>query len=183
MTAFQSDVDAALAYFKECILHPYQTKERYHREYGVWGGDSASDADWIVFAALLTGDRPGRRSSLAELSHHHVRSHRLGYGPIYTCVQEAVEEEFEEFKERFHLVFAYADNLSRVELRRFTGSQWVEFVEEFGGISFFAFSGYTDPEIFIPPKWLSENARLLLVLDAGKITHLSPELTSPIVES
>ena len=183
MRESQSDVDAALAYFQECILRPHQAKERYYREFGVWGESTASNTDWIVFAALLTGDRPGSRSSLAELSHHHVRSHRLGYGPIYTIVQEAVEEEFEEFKERFHLVFAYADNLSRVELRRFTGTQWVDFVEEFGGISFFAFSGYTDPEIFIPPKWLSENSRLLLVLDAGKITHLSPELVSRTVET
>ena len=85
--------------------------------------------------------------------------------------------EFEEFKKRFHLVFSYADNLSRVELRRFTGSQWVEYVEEFGGIEFFAFSGFTDPEIDFGPAWLHENADLMLVLDAGSVTYLNPALT------
>ncbi len=144
----------------------------------MWGADTVSYADWIVFAALLTGDRPGGGSDLAELANHHVRSHRFGSAPVYAFVQEAVETEFEAFKQHFHLVFSYADNLSRVELRRFTGSQWVEYVEEFGGIEFFAFSGFTDPEIVIRPAWLFENADLMLVLDAGSLSYLNPALMS-----
>lgn len=166
----------ALDFFRDCMLRPFQAKSRYYRESAMWGATTASEADWIVFAALLTGDRPGGESHLAELSDHHVRSHRFGAGPIYCIVQEAVEDEFEAFKLRTHLVFSYADNLSRVEMRRFTGQQWVEYVEEFGGIAFFAFSGFTDPEIDIRPAWLYENAELMLVLDAGSVTYRNPAL-------
>ena len=157
---------------------PFQAKNRYYRECWASGAATASKADWIVFAALLTGDRPGASSILAELSHHHVRSHPFGSSPVYTIVQEAAEVEFEAFKECRHLVFSYADNLSRVELRRFTGAQWVEHVEEFGGITFFASSRFTDPEIDIPPSWLHEHAELMLVLDSGSVTYINPSLTS-----
>lgn len=172
------NVDEAIAFFNECILQPHQAKERHYRESGVWGAGSASDADWVAFAALLTGDRPGGDSDLPELSRHHVRNHRFGSGPLYTFVQEAVEDEFEAFKERYHLAFSYADNLSHVELRRFTGAQWVEYVEQYGGITFFAFSGFTDPEIDIRPSWLYEHAELMLVLDSGRLSYLNPSLTS-----
>lgn len=174
MTHSRPDVDAAMSFFQDCILRPYQTKERHYRDCGMVGVSSTSCSDWIVFAALLTGDRQGSSSDLSELSRHHIRSHGFGYGPVYTLVQEAVEVEFEAFKQVDHLVFSYARDLSRVELRRFAGAQWVEYVEEFGGIKFFALSRFTDPEISIRPSWLFENAELLLVLDAGTITYLNP---------
>lgn len=172
------NASAAVAYFNECILRPHRAKERYYRECGLWSVGSASEVDWIVFAALLTGDRPGGVSDLPELSRHHVRSHRFGSRPLYTIVQEAVEVEFEAFKECHHLVFSYADNLSRVELRRFAGAQWVEYVEGFGGITFFASSRFTDPEIDIPPSWLHDHSDLMLVLDSGSVTYVDPSLAS-----
>lgn len=174
----QRNVDAAMSFFRECILQPYQSKARRYQECGLWGTDTASRSDWIVFAALLTGDRPGGTSWLPELSRHHVRNHPFGSGPTYTIVQEAVEEDFDAFKARFHLSISYATDLSRVEVRRFTGSQWVDYVEEFGGIQFFAFSRFTDPEIDIRPAWLFEHAELVLVLDGGSITYLNSALTA-----
>ena len=172
-----ADVDAAVSFFRDCMLTPYRLKSAPYRACGISESETTSQADWIVFAALLTGDRRGSESDLSELTRHHVRSHRLGSGPTYTMVQEAVDVEFGALATRSHLVFSYADNLSRVELRRFTGAQWAQYVEELGGISFFALSRFTDPEVTISPVWLHKSSELMLILDAGEVTYLNPLLS------
>ncbi len=165
---------AAARFFREHMLQPCKEKSVRYQQYGFEGNALPSDRDWIVLAALVTGDRPAGSDSLSELERHHVRSHRFGTGPTYTVVQEYARVEFDALKSRSHLAVSYATDLSSVEIRRFKGEQWLEYVQEFGGFEFFAFSRFTDPEITIDPGWMLEHSQLLLTLDAGRIVCLNP---------
>ena len=169
-------LEAALDFFTTHMLGPHKGKERAYRKAGISGARTTADADWRAFAALLTGDIGRSSSSLSELPHHHVRAAPLGGSVTYMFVQEAVEDEFEAFKARYHLVFEYECGLSRVEVRRFTGAQWVEYAEQRGGIEFFAFSRFTDPEIDFSSDWMKKNADLMLTLEDGAVSYFDPLL-------
>ena len=171
------DVKAAVSFFRECIFDPCRTKAEHYRQAGFGTRAYPAEWDWVVLAALFTDDRPAGGHSISELSGHHVRSHFFGSGPTYTIVQEYVEDEFEAFQTRAHLALSYSPDLSRVEMRRITGEQWLECVQEIGGISFFAFSRFTDPEVEIPASWMFDHSELLVVLDSGRVSYLSRSLT------
>lgn len=171
-----ASVENALSFFRECILEPCQAKAKHYRQSGFGEGAYPAEWDWVVLAALLTGDRPAGGHSISQLIRHHVRSHVFGSGPSYTIVQEYVEVEFEAFQARPHLVWSFSPDLSRVEMRRFTGEEWIECVQELGGIEFFAFSRFTDPEVTIDSSWMFERSELMLVLDGGRLSYLSPVL-------
>lgn len=169
-------LETALDFFTAHILGPHRSKARAYRKAGIGDAPTTARADWHALAALLTGDIGARTSFLAELPHHHVRAACMNGFPTYTFVQEAVEEEYEAFQSRYHLVFLYEPDLAHVELWRFSGSQWIEHAEARGGIEFFAFSGFTDPEIEFPSTWIRNHADLMLVIEDGAIVHLDPAL-------
>ena len=169
-------LEAALDFFTAHMLGPHKSKVRAYRKAGIEHAPTTAKADWHALAALLTGDLGERTSLLAELPHHHVRAACMGGFATYTFVQEAVEEEYEAFQGRYHLVFSHEPDLSRVEVRRLRGAQWVEYAEEHGGIEFFAFSRFTDPEIEFPSQWINEHGDLMLVVEDGTVVYLDPAL-------
>ena len=176
MAEHTGHLEAALDFFTAHMLGPHKSKVRAYRKAGISYAPTTARADWHALAALLTGDVGERTSFLAELPHHHVRAACMNGFAMYTFVQEAVEEEYEAFQGRHHLVFLYEPDLSHVEVWRFSGSQWIEHAEERGGIEFFAFSGFTDPEIEFESAWIREHAAPMLVVDDGAVVYLDPAL-------
>ena len=169
-------LDAALDFLDAHIRNPFWEKQAIYDRIGCpeWGG--VADADWIALAALLTGDAGAARDSLTPLACHHVQAIPAGGSAVYTFVQEYADVEYGLWTSVDHLVFSRTRDLSRVMLRRFSGEQFAERMEEFGGENFLWNSRFTDPDVDFPAEWLEQHANVMLIVDGEEVRSYDSRL-------
>ena len=172
----RSPLPEALDFLDAHIRAPYRRKQAIYDRVGCpeWGG--VADADWIALAALLTGDEGAGRDSLSQLIRHHVQAIPAGGSAIYTFVQEYADVECGLWTSVDHLVFIRDRDLSRILLRRFSGAQFAERMEELGGEGFLRNSEFTDPDVEFTAQWLDRNAAVMLIIEDGQVRSFDSRL-------
>lgn len=172
----RSPLPEALDFLDAHIRAPYRRKRAIYDRIGCpeWGG--VADADWIALAALLTGDEGAGRDSLSQLIRHHVQAIPAGGSAIYTFVQEYADVEYGLWSSVDHLVFIRDRDLSRITLRRFSGAQFAERMEELGGENFLWNSRFTDPDVEFTTQWLDRNAAVMLIIEDREVRSFDSRL-------
>lgn len=172
----RSPLAEALDFLDAHIRAPYRRKRAIYDRIGCpeWGG--VADADWIALAALLTRDEGAGRDSLSPLIRHHVQAIPAGGSAVYTFVQEYADMEYGLWASVDHLVFIRDRDLSRILLRRFSGAQFAERMEELGGDDFLRNSEFTDPDVDFPADWLNRNAAVMLITEDGEVRSFDSRL-------
>lgn len=169
-------LDEAVEFFQKFIYEPLQGKMAIYRKIGCVPIVGVAASDWLMFAALLTGDIVEAVSGGTSLVRHHVIMTGRD-GPItYTFVQEAAAGELASWMAKPHLVFCADDDLSRVVVRRFDGAQFGDRVSECGGLSFLEGSRFSDPEVDFSAEWLKQNTDVMLVIYNAEIVAFDSRL-------
>lgn len=165
----------AQEFLTEQILAQHRSKAAVYRRCGLPPRITVPTSDWLVFGALLTGDRC-HPSMCGSLTHYAVRATLIG-GPIaYQFVQDEFDSDLKTLQSSGHLVIQHTADLSRVEVWGFSGAAFTEGFEQLGGRQFLLQSRFTDPEVEFAPQWLATNAVPLLFFEENRVIFIDHRL-------
>ena len=165
----------ARKFLTEQMLVQHRNKMHLYRRCGLPLRTTVSASDWLVFSALLTGDRC-HPSMGGALKHHVVQTTLIGGSVIYQFVQDEVDSELRRLQAMTHLVIQHTDDLSRVEVWGFSGMTFAKGIDQFGGLKFLRQSRFTDPEVEFTPRWLAANAVPILFFDGSRVIFVDHRL-------
>lgn len=168
-------LNRAREFLAEQMLTQHRSKAVLYRRCGLSPQTTVSNSDWLVFSALLTGDRC-HPSMCGALRNYVVRTTGIGGSVVYQFVQGDIDGELSALRSAAHLVVQHTPDLTQVEVWGFSGVAFATGVEEFGGREFLLQSRFSDPEVEFPPQWLAVNAVPMLFFHEGRVVFVDHRL-------